>query len=129
MRLLCIVQCRSFFFTVLGSCLLKYHSMPPKSHIPPLWVLCFGCAPIGGRIFRHHKGITHFFHTLTSTMQQRQHRGSSPSPQHFSFTSGKLISQYLIDTSQISNLPCGFAQCTKAACWCATYLKFWVEHD
>jgi hypothetical protein len=25
MRLFCIVQCRGFFFAVIGSCLLNYH--------------------------------------------------------------------------------------------------------
>jgi hypothetical protein len=82
--------------------------------------------PREAAFFRHHEGITHFFHTFMSVMQQRQCRGSSFSPQHLS-SSGKLISQYLIGTSQILNLPCGFAQCTKVACGtCATYLLWEV---
>jgi hypothetical protein len=61
----------------------------------------------------HFSSITRFSHTFTSAMQQRQCQGSSLSTQYLSFASGKLILQKLIDTSQISNLPCGFAQCTR----------------
>ena len=93
-RLLCIAQSRGFFFAVLNYCLAKYHSMPLKSHIPLLRVLFFGCATVGGRIFhgsqRHHSSSTSFSHTLTSATHQRQCRGSSLSPQHLSFASGKL---------------------------------------
>jgi hypothetical protein len=123
MWLLCIVQCRGFslLFSVIVfqstiQCLLNL-----IFHSHECYVL--DVHPWEAAFFRHHEGITDFSHTFTSARQQRQCRGSSLSPQHLSFTSGKLILQYLIDTSQISNLPYGFAQCTKAACGsCATYL-------
>jgi hypothetical protein len=74
---------------------------------------CYIVHPWEATFLKYHEGITRFSHTFTSAMQQRPCQGSSLFPQHLSFTSGKLILQQLIDTSQISNLPCGFAQCTR----------------
>jgi hypothetical protein len=43
--------------------------------------------PWEAAFFKHHKGITHFFHTFTSATQQKQCQETSLSPQHLSFTS------------------------------------------
>jgi hypothetical protein len=49
--------------------------------------------PWEAAFFKHHKDITHFFHTFTSATQQKQCQGFSLSPQHLSFASGELILQ------------------------------------
>jgi hypothetical protein len=69
--------CALYSAVAFSSCLLKYHSMAPKSHIPLSRVLFFGCAPVGGRIFQASRWHHSLFHTFMSTTQQRQCQESS----------------------------------------------------